>query len=138
MHQRHVALADQPPKRERIANDGGRHREAAAWVCQHSPDDAHAMHHHLDPGRLEIGAERAVLRDDNQRPVSVRVKAGGDQLELAVRAVAARRGVDVQNGARAQTATVNASPGDSGTSSGCRTRARSSSPSTIRGPGREK
>jgi hypothetical protein len=56
------------------------------------------VNHNLDPGGLEIGTQLAVLGQNDDRPVPVRVKSSCDQVKLAVGSVAARRGVNVEDG----------------------------------------
>src|SRR5205085_12017559 len=100
--------------------------------------DAKRPDQHLDPASPQIIGESPGLWKHNKWDVAV--ESSGDQVQLAIGAIPAARGVDEQNRPRrrAQSSTESARPVGSVMHSGCRMCASSSSPSTIRGPGREK
>ena len=75
-------------------------RGQPAWRHRRAAQDRERAHEHLDAGRLQILAQLAVHREDDERPVARRVQPGREQRELAVGAVAPRRGVQVQDGPR--------------------------------------
>ena len=138
MHERDAAAADQRPERARVASQRAGDGREPGRVHQLAAQHAQRPREHLDAGPLELVRELAAIREHDDRLIARAVEPGGDQRELAIGSVAPARGVDQQDGARAQSSTVSAGAGASGTSSGWRMLASSSSPSTIRGPGREK
>ena len=113
----------------------------AAWRHQLAPQDRQRPGQDLDAGAAEVVGERALEREQDERLGALRVQPGGEEAQLAVGAVAAGRGVDEQDAARvarAHSSTSSTSAGACGMRSGWMMCASSSSPSSSRGPGREK
>ena len=108
---------------------------------QRAPQHGERVHHHLGARALEPLDQLAALGQHAQRPPALGVEPAGDRLQLHVGAVQARRGVQHQDRARRvepRPGPARRPAGGSGTSPGCSRWAISSTPSTSRGPGREK
>ncbi len=138
MHDPDPAAADQPSQLRGVAAQGARQPGHAPRIGQSPADDGQRALQHLDPGGAQGVGEDARAGEHDQRLEAAAIDPGGQQFKLAVGPVVAAGRVQVEDADGAQSATVSASAGASGNSSGCRMWASSSSPSTMRGPGREK
>ncbi|HWC87744.1 MAG TPA: hypothetical protein VG388_14495 [Solirubrobacteraceae bacterium] len=118
MHEGDAPRTCESAQPTRVAHGSGGDRRQPARREQRPAHDRERADEDLDAGIGEVAGELATVGKDDERRIAGAVEPGGDERELAVRAVAAARGMQQQDGAGAQSSTVSASPGPSGTRSG--------------------
>ena len=152
VHHRHRAFAGKLAQHPPVGPDRPRQPERAGRGGQRPPHHGQRVHHHLGARLLQQRRQPAALGQHADGPPAAGVQPAHDGRELHVGAVQARRGVQQQDGSwhgrpayagepersRSRSSQANRSAGGSGTRPGCSRWASSSTPSTSRGPGREK
>jgi hypothetical protein len=100
VNERDTAAADQLSERAGISGDTRRDAGEPAGTHQPAAQHAERSDQHLDTRSTQLVFQLARLGEHDDRLVAAAVEVGGDQLELAVRAVAAARGVDEKDWTR--------------------------------------
>jgi hypothetical protein len=118
MHELDLPSPNQPPQRDRILDGSRRDCGGPRGSRELATDHSQRAYEHLDPRAFQRRAELANRRQHDDRDVPATVEPRRDQLELAVRPVAAARGVQKQYVPSAQSSTGSAVTGASGNSSG--------------------
>src|SRR5204862_5541764 len=96
-HQRNVSRADEAGKRASVASDAADEAQVSDRGAPHDPERTDE-----DVDIAEVVHEGPVVRQHDQRAVTLPVQPARDERELTVGPVAPRRGVEVEDGAWAQ------------------------------------